>query len=224
MKCKQVKELMGAYLYGDLEPEDMREVRLHTQECEECRADLESRGHVVSSLIGEAPSLTDDDRARIAHNVKSGIRTRDTQTAVWWLRPASALALAAVVLAGFAIGRHIGTAGSSSRTAVKTYAKKPIKAVVTITEAPPPSTSTEQQSISQDQQNKSPRSNMADYARRMAMPAVTKTDRNNSHDRRKQMVVDEPVQVVAPAEQKKEREVKQKLPKPSGLNDVQTNE
>ena len=50
MKCRHVREMMGAYLYGDLDADDMREVRMHTQECVDCKEDLESRGRVISSL------------------------------------------------------------------------------------------------------------------------------------------------------------------------------
>lgn len=222
MKCKKARELMGAYLYGDLEPEDMREIRLHTQECEECRADLESRGHIVSSLSGEAPVLADNDRERIFRSVRAG----DVKTAIWWLRPASAAALAALLLAGFAIGRHIGTGSNSPRSAIKSFAKKPSKAIVTITEAPSPNSQDENQQSGQRSAKSKSVSNMADYARRMAMPAITKTDRNNNADKRNQIVVDEPVQVVNPVEQRKapESDSKTKLPKPTGLNDVQTSE
>ncbi|MEN6356917.1 MAG: zf-HC2 domain-containing protein [Armatimonadota bacterium] len=241
MKCRQVRKLMGAYLYGDLEPEDMRDIRLHTQVCEQCRADLESRGMVVSSLNAQAPVLDDQDKQQLARSVKKAIdesgrdnlglnRANEPGAALWWWRPASAVALAGFVLAGFAIGRHIGSSGGlfagSSRSAINNSNK----ARVTITEAAPAARQdNDKTSASRDGHQSISRSkkieNMADYARRMAVPAVTgPTDRNSNNDKRKSVIPDEPVSVAGQSDIKKEQEKKDatKLPKPTGLNDAQT--
>jgi hypothetical protein len=106
MKCRQAQDLMGAYLYGDLAPEEMRELRLHTQDCALCREDLAARGRVVSSLSDAAPKLSDEDRQRIAWSVKGAVTRRELEERPLLLRLAPGLALAAAVLvAGFALGR-----------------------------------------------------------------------------------------------------------------------
>ncbi|MHB9035172.1 MAG: anti-sigma factor family protein [Armatimonadota bacterium] len=229
MKCKQIREMMGAYLYGDLEPQDMREVRLHAQDCEACRADLESRGLVVSSLGNEAPTLSDAERQRIAFNVKSALRAAQPKTAVWWLRPASAVALAALVLVGFAVGRHIGTKGSPFADPGQSAKENSVKPVVTITEAPTQSGDNMQPNETPGTKGERSRSknitNMANFARRMIAPAVTgPTDRKLDQNKRKMVLPDEPVQVVTPSEanEKQGDKTETKLPKPNGMNDAQT--
>ena len=97
---------MGAYLYGDLAPDEMRELRVHAQDCVLCREDLATRGRVVSSLPDASPALSDTDRQRIAWSVKGAIRKREVRTRPLALRLAPAFALAAAVLAvGFLAGR-----------------------------------------------------------------------------------------------------------------------
>lgn len=232
MKCNKVHRLMGAYLYGDLEPEDMRDIRLHIQVCERCRADLESRGHVISSLSMQTPSLSDNEKEWLADSIKQKIAVSrldsiDEPKAInWWLRPAPIVGLAALVLIGFAFGRHLGSGGNPFVSQKKTTGK----AKVTITEAASESPSSRASEPSgrkdnQDQSRSKKIENMADYARRMALPAVTgPTDRNSNNDKRKSVIPDEPVSVAGQSEIKKEQEVKDatKLPKPTGLNDAQT--
>lgn len=238
MKCRQVRKLMGAYLYGDLEPEEMRDIRLHVQVCDECRADMESRGLVISSLNAQAPVLNDHDKQHIARSVKEAVagsgredinlnRANEPGTSLWRWRAASAVALAGFVLAGFAIGRHIGSglfAGSNRPTLDSAS-----KARVTITEAAPITSSDNTTTASQDIHRSKSRSkkieNMADYARRMAIPAVAgPTDRNSNQDKRRHVIPDEPLSEAGQSDIKKEQEKKDatKLPRPTGLNDAQT--
>lgn len=104
MKCKQVRELAGPYLYGDLTPEEMKQVRLHTQECECCRNEIRSQGAVISAIPAEAPELTDEDRQRIAWTVKGAIWAGEQERQTSRFRFPLAYALAgAVVIAMIAI-------------------------------------------------------------------------------------------------------------------------
>ena len=97
---------MGAYLYGDLAPEEMRELRVHTQDCALCREDLATRGKVVSSLGDAVPTLSDADRQRIAWSVKGAMRKKEARRRPLIVRLVPTLGLAAVVLAaGFVAGR-----------------------------------------------------------------------------------------------------------------------
>jgi hypothetical protein len=225
MKCKQIREMMGAYLYGDLDPGDMREIRLHAQDCEACRADLESRGLVVSKLNLEPPTLSDAEKQQIAWAVKGAVRAAEPRIAVWWMRPASAFALAALVLTGFMVGRHFGTSGSQFADSGRISNEDSGKAVVTIIETSP-DPSDDAQSDAKPERSRSKRiSDMADYARRMAAPAVMgPTDRKLNQDPRRTLMPDEPVQVVTPSEAKKKQgdKAETKLPKPAGLNNAQT--
>lgn len=103
MKCKETQELMGAYLYGDLTPDEMRGVREHTQGCNSCREDVESRGRVVASLDGTAPELTDEERMRISWAVKGAIRNSAPARSGWQFTRGYVFALGGVVMAGLAV-------------------------------------------------------------------------------------------------------------------------
>lgn len=132
MKCRQAQELMGAYLYGDLAPEEMRDLRVHAQDCVLCREDLATRGRVVSSLSDSSPTLSDADRQRIAWSVKGVIRKQQVRTRPLILRLAPTFALAAAVLAaGFFAGklatRSPQQTASAARGHVRPGAKVEVK-------------------------------------------------------------------------------------------------
>lgn len=104
MKCKLIRDMMGAYLYGDLAPDEMRQVRVHTHECEACRADLAERGRVAASLGNTPPQLSDEDRQRIAWTVTGAVRHSELANQQTRIRWAPAFAVAAVLIAGLAAG------------------------------------------------------------------------------------------------------------------------
>lgn len=135
MKCRQAQDLIGAYLYGDLAVEEMRDLRVHAQDCAMCREDLASRGRVISSLDDTAPTLTDEDRLRIAWSVKGAVRKDQYQRKPLALRLAPTLALAGVLVAGIVVGRFAITRSdhpSTTRTATS-----PTGASVQVKELPP---------------------------------------------------------------------------------------
>ena len=107
MKCKNVQELMGAYLYGDLAPSEMKDFRLHAQDCERCREDVRTRGLVIDAIASTVPSLNDEDRQRIMWSVKGAIRAREREERSVLLRVAPAFGLAAVLALGLGIGALI---------------------------------------------------------------------------------------------------------------------
>ena len=104
MKCRQVRDLMGAYLYGDLAPEEMRDLRVHAQDCALCREDLATRGRVVSALDDEAPILTDEERQRIAWSVKGAVAEEAVGDETAYRAPVPAFGIAAVLVAGVVVG------------------------------------------------------------------------------------------------------------------------
>lgn len=116
MKCRQVKELAGAYIYGDLAPEEMRDIRLHARNCDACREDLAARARVISSIDDTVPELTDEEKQRIMWSVKGAVYTKNTAQRTFILRLAPALGLAAVLLLGFGIGKlaYINTPSNHS--------------------------------------------------------------------------------------------------------------
>jgi len=128
MKCRQAQEFMGAYLYGDLAPDEMRELRVHAQDCVLCREDLATRGRVVSSLGDASPALSDTDRQRIAWSVTGAIRKREVRTRPLVLRLAPTFALAAAVLAaGFVAGRMANRPPQQTAKAPRTHVRPELK-------------------------------------------------------------------------------------------------
>lgn len=107
MKCRQAQDLIGAYIYGDLAPDEMRDLRVHAQECTLCREDLASRGRIISSLDDSVPVLTDEDRQRIAWSVRGAVRKQQSERKPLARRLIPALALSAVLAAGIFVGRYV---------------------------------------------------------------------------------------------------------------------
>jgi len=106
MKCGHIREMMGAYLYGDLSPVEMNEVRLHIRECSQCREDLAEQKHIISLISDSAPQLTDEERERIAWTIKGAVRFGNRTHLVAGLRSqfVRPLALSAVLAVSLAIG------------------------------------------------------------------------------------------------------------------------
>jgi hypothetical protein len=100
MKCKDIRDLMGPYLYGDLSLEEMRAVRTHAQLCEACREDISTQGMLIGSLGNRAPELTDDERQRIMWSVKGAVRAQERERSIFGFRFPPAYALAAAVIIG----------------------------------------------------------------------------------------------------------------------------
>lgn len=137
MKCDQIRDLMGAFLYGDLSADEMREVRAHAQGCGECKRDLEARTGVVAAISDRAPALTDAERQRIAWAVRGAVSRAPVRepTGRRWL-PAFGLAMALV--AGIALGTAINLVVAGRRNPESQEAKhhsKP-RVVVQVKEEP----------------------------------------------------------------------------------------
>jgi len=237
MKCRQIQDMMGAYLYGDLSPSDMREVRLHTQTCAQCREDLESRGRVVSAISNVAPNLTDEDRQSIAWTVKGALRHAESARRQVHLRWAPAFAVAALLIAGVAVGALItARAGKSPPPGAQAADPKGGKApaVVRITEEQPRSSLNEKQVTASGSGNPD-----STYARRRRPSAVDRMTRmlqggasfavgarkgkKSGHDQPPQ---DEPVVTTGMPEQHEPEPADGgfKLPEPTAPNNAQKSE
>ncbi len=118
--CRKIGGLLGAYVYGDLAPEDMRRVRLHVEECDGCRHDLASRSRAVALIPHETPKLTDEERLQVMWTVKGAVRSRQQAGAFGWFSPAfvRALAVAVVIAGAFAAGTIYGLWAKPARVIV----------------------------------------------------------------------------------------------------------
>lgn len=58
MGCEEVRESLGAYVLGGLEPEEIAEVRRHLQECPACRSELREL-EAVGRALDAAPHPAD---------------------------------------------------------------------------------------------------------------------------------------------------------------------
>ena len=131
MNCRQAKDLIGAYIYGDLGPDEMRELRSHARECMPCREDLLSRGKIIASLDNSLPSLSDSERQRISWTVKGAVRKQQAPSSPLILRLAPSAALVALVLlTGFYAGKATSKPTRSVPSAVKSPARSAAKVEV----------------------------------------------------------------------------------------------
>lgn len=228
MKCKAARELMGAYLYDDLPADEMRELRLHAQTCDECIEDLRSRGAVVSSLRDDMPVLSDEERQRIVWSVKGAVKARQAVQGLWRVRPAAAFALAGVLLLGLGVGILISLRISSSVAPVQPIVARDEgvspSAIVNITpEQEMPQTNGEiktpvKPEVAQEPANVVRR--IAPFVRRSAALA---SRRAREGQYRGQAVVSEPPVLIATPEDAEAgfESGKMKLPRPVDLNDAQ---
>lgn len=245
MKCKQVKELMGAYIYGDLAPEEMRQIRLHAQDCPECREDIRARGAVISALDGSAPTLSDEDRQRIAWSVKGVVRSEQERPSFrWW--PVSAFGLAVVVLVGLVAAKMIISHDVASESTSVSASHH--KAIVHVREdkGPAPDSESKSTMVASEPPAEKPhkRSHSVDIGRISgyvggAVGPVAESGlrrgvatRHASGHKRGVISVDQPTPIVGmetPMAAKPQSEPgtktangETKLPKPTDLNDAQT--
>jgi hypothetical protein len=109
--CRSVADLLGAYIYGDLTPDEMRRVRTHIEECDACARELETRSHAVALVPNDLPTLSDEERQRVTWAVKGALRARGEAVPFRLISPGSVrgLAVAAVVVAAFAAGIILGS-------------------------------------------------------------------------------------------------------------------
>ncbi len=97
--CTRTRELLDAYLDGELLVETNREIIKHVERCDECAADLDGRSRLRSAVrtAARAESAPDELRDRILGSVRAPVEVetpaRDSRR---WL----AVAAAVVLLAG----------------------------------------------------------------------------------------------------------------------------
>lgn len=241
MRCREVRELMGAYLYGDLSPDEMREVRLHAHECVDCREDIETRGQVLASVENEPPVLGDEERQRIAWSVKGAIRNSPVLRPAFRLKLAPALGVAVVLVAGVAVGSlmksHSASPPAVSQSAQKKEEKgKPSPVVVKIREEDNPSAAKDRANSASDAGSAAADARSADFVKMTeavgdaVAEAIRKgslvgtSSRQAAAGKRDKMVQpDEPVSVADPESGDGKAESGNiKLPEPTDLNDATT--
>lgn len=231
MNCRQVQELMGAYLYGDLSPEEMMHVRLHAQECAQCRGELESRKTVISAIPNQVPTLSDEERMQLTWAVKGAIR--NTQLAQQSSRWGYVFATGLVLAMGAAVAGIIAYNSSKQPIAVEHRTRKQPAIVVSIKEEPKAeqkkspakpsiqldSPSKEPATVVEEPKN-SPEESIPDIARQLVNFATTA---RRSPQQRK-VAVEKPARVVGEhsPDTSEISEGEQKLPEPIAPNDART--
>ena len=225
MKCKRTRELMGGYLYGDLAPDEMKQVRLHTQDCTACREDLAGRGGVVSALGDVAPQLSEEDRQQITWSVKGAISAQARERRTLGIRLAPTLGLATVLLVGFAVGALVSSRVGKPPPA--RAAKRPAEPTVTITRdlpnnpQSPKAQPTEQTAVTphEDGRRGSVRRTLPIHL----IPVAYTNRAGESSDRGHNILPDAPLQVVPTPESEEAgaaRNVEKKLPRPVDLDEA----
>ncbi|MGC8861370.1 MAG: zf-HC2 domain-containing protein [Armatimonadota bacterium] len=227
MNCKRIQEMMGAYLYGDLAPDELREVRLHAQECPACREDLESRGRVLAAISANAPELSEEERSQIAWAVRGAIRNGAlVQTGFRW---GYAAAVATVVAAALGVAAIMVYNSSKTQPVVRVEPKP--APVVSIQEEPayappapkpvtPPQTQVRVPETSKEPSTPPQPQVQAPDIRRQLGTIATIT----RHERHKRNIaVEKPAPVVEEPQLGEPSPSKEgeKLPKPTNPNDAQ---
>lgn len=244
MNCKQVHELMGPYLYGDLSPDEMMEVRVHTQSCTECKEDLRTRGFAVSSLDDSVPFLSEEEKQRIAWSVKGAIKEKEKAPSPFKFRLAPAFALVMVLLlVGFVIGSRLNTPTGGQSPGNPADNNKP-RVTVTISENKPEDAQLSNEKDNSQKSSTRHHRSFKPFRIPYAFTTPRLTNRNHTNDNRQHLhQEDSPMPVDGSASEKEKKEsVKQqkeqatenktadnkgvedgeaKLPQPTDVNDAQ---
>jgi len=114
--CRKISKMIGAYIYGDLTPEEMKNVRLNAAQCQTCADEIAAQSRTISIIPSEIPHLTDEERMQVAWTVKGAIRAKQ-QAGV---KPsfarmitgtlATAVLIGAAFVGGIAYQKHYGPA------------------------------------------------------------------------------------------------------------------
>jgi len=104
--CGKIGDLLGAYIYGDLTPDEMRRVRLHVDGCAICGRELESRTQAVALVPDGLPKMSDEEKQQVMWTVKGAIRAESERRGFRAILPALVKtgAVAVVVAGAFAAG------------------------------------------------------------------------------------------------------------------------
>jgi len=230
-KCKQIHQLMGAYLYGDLTPNEMREVRMHVQECEACRRDLESRRIALASIPNKAPTLSSDEQMQLTWAVKGAIRNAEL------LREGSrwgyAFAAGLVLLTGAAVAGIVAYNSSRPRAVSESGRITPPAVVVKIQEENgkhSKKTSTEPNAVTREQTSSAPPPEQTAASSKEKLPELVRqfvgniatTSRRSSPQRK--IAVENPTKIVGEQEshEPRQQEAEPSLPEPVAPNDART--
>lgn len=230
MNCKQTSKLMGAYIYGDLPPEQMQEVRTHANECTRCREDLSSRKAAVAAIPGQVPELTDAEKQRIEWFVKGALSRQSEHPRVSrWMVPA--LGGAAAVAAGLAIAVLLASGGTKP-IPVRPEKSSASKAVAKVRREPsehPTAESAETARVKKPQSGPPDALSIAETVTRAVGAAVrtgagvASASRGSSHN--KPILPGKPAEEVPTVEEDIKDEPQEKpltLPEPAGPLDART--
>lgn len=143
--CKKIADMLGAHVYGDLSPDEMREVREHIEECGKCAEDLKSRIQVASLIPSQVPALSDEDRQRIMWSVKGAVRASEEKVRPRLWKPifVGSLAAAVLLIALVGTGQIKGTRGrkvTANATRTQTDASRGLEAKKDIAKGTKPTT------------------------------------------------------------------------------------
>jgi predicted anti-sigma-YlaC factor YlaD len=107
-ECKQLRDLLGPYLYGDVTDEERSRVDAHLNACEACREHLDACRSLSAQLPGDLLRPSEAAEARVLQAVQGRIAQHRRRASERLQRRASALRLAAVAATALVAGMWIG--------------------------------------------------------------------------------------------------------------------
>jgi hypothetical protein len=133
VSCKKIADLIGAYIYGDLTPDEMRMTRMHMEECQSCAKELEFRSKTLALIPTETPMLSDEEKQRIMWTVRGAVReqSKPVRSGIFTPRFAWGVAASLILVAVFTGGAYVGFRAKKPKEKVITkYVTVPIKAPI----------------------------------------------------------------------------------------------
>lgn len=106
MNCKQVKNNLIFYYYGELDEKLLRQIQNHLEHCEACRVEYNKLALALDYAELESQLKAPDD---MWENINSKINSVEKQrTNVLWLRAVQTIAAAALIALAIFIGSLVG--------------------------------------------------------------------------------------------------------------------
>jgi len=107
--CHRTRDLMGPYLYGDLQDEELSFVEAHLATCPECRAEFAAARSAIALVPRNALDPSDDTRARVSAAVQrraaEALSARRIPPSAAWLRTCGFAVVTLVV--GILVGYNL---------------------------------------------------------------------------------------------------------------------
>ncbi len=144
MNCKDIRELLTAYLDGEVTPEEKAYIEAHVAGCTHCRSELEGLSAARDNLRGALKSMTEEalPSPQTWEKIKGRLETKESRRGFWSSftlgRVATAATAVAILIVAIVIWQFGGIFEIGAPPPAPAPAPTPVPAPTVPVPAPPP--------------------------------------------------------------------------------------